>query len=79
MFFEEDDMKRVYRITGISEELARKTFERFNLSKETLDAIIGIWPRNSDGSYKPLLGGPEVEAFYAEVTTLIFTDSASEH
>ena len=74
----EDFMKRIYKITGISEEIARQSLESMGLSDQSVEAMINIWPQNPDGSYKPL-NGTEAEEFYDSFATLIFTDSASEN
>lgn len=71
-------MKRVYRITGVSEEIARQSLESLGLSEISVEAMMNLWPRNPDGSYKPLVG-TEAKQFYDSVATLILTDSASEH
>ena len=71
-------MKRVYRITGVSEEIARQSLESLGLSEISVEAMMNLWPRNPDGSYKPLVG-TDAEQFYDSVATLILTDSASEH
>ena len=71
-------MKRVYRITGFSEEIARQSLESLGLSEKSVEAMMNLWPRNPDGSYKPLVGA-DAEKFYDSASMLILTDSTSEH